>query len=133
MGDSRVGRRGRVAVILAFPLITVAALPGFASAQTISSELSGAEVMNSKGGDDDGLAAFHVTSIEAASGKLCFKVSWTRLGAVSGLFVYEGSKGVTGKQVAKLLGPTTGSSASACRSEERRVGKECRSRWSPYH
>src|SRR5256885_3581732 len=24
-------------------------------------------------------------------------------------------------------------SASALRSEERRVGKECRSRWSPYH
>ena len=23
--------------------------------------------------------------------------------------------------------------ASLCRSEERRVGKECRSRWSPYH
>ncbi len=23
--------------------------------------------------------------------------------------------------------------ASALRSEERRVGKECRSRWSPYH
>ena len=22
---------------------------------------------------------------------------------------------------------------SMCRSEERRVGKECRSRWSPYH
>ena len=22
---------------------------------------------------------------------------------------------------------------STCRSEERRVGKECRSRWSPYH
>ena len=22
---------------------------------------------------------------------------------------------------------------SLCRSEERRVGKECRSRWSPYH
>ena len=21
----------------------------------------------------------------------------------------------------------------SCRSEERRVGKECRSRWSPYH
>ena len=24
-------------------------------------------------------------------------------------------------------------SVKACRSEERRVGKECRSRWSPYH
>ena len=26
-----------------------------------------------------------------------------------------------------------GQAASALRSEERRVGKECRSRWSPYH
>ena len=25
------------------------------------------------------------------------------------------------------------SSNKLCRSEERRVGKECRSRWSPYH
>ena len=24
-------------------------------------------------------------------------------------------------------------SETLCRSEERRVGKECRSRWSPYH
>src|SRR5688500_20195687 len=30
--------------------------------------------------------------------------------------------------------PRAGPSPSACaRSEERRVGKECRSRWSPYH
>src|SRR5256885_5650945 len=28
---------------------------------------------------------------------------------------------------------TTRSFCSRCRSEERRVGKECRSRWSPYH
>ena len=27
----------------------------------------------------------------------------------------------------------TGGSAVSSRSEERRVGKECRSRWSPYH
>ena len=27
----------------------------------------------------------------------------------------------------------TGLSGSGKRSEERRVGKECRSRWSPYH
>ena len=33
-------------------------------------------------------------------------------------------------------GVDTSASVSAtilCRSEERRVGKECRSRWSPYH
>src|SRR3712207_8795789 len=29
--------------------------------------------------------------------------------------------------------PTRALSAAICRSEERRVGKECRSRWSPYH
>src|SRR3712207_6933900 len=30
-------------------------------------------------------------------------------------------------------GPTSATSSSSGRSEERRVGKECRSRWSPYH
>src|SRR2546427_8521416 len=42
----------------------------------------------------------------------------------------------------RAVGPTCGSATSArsvdppitgARSEERRVGKECRSRWSPYH
>ena len=34
------------------------------------------------------------------------------------------------KAVSKVPGVT---SCSVSRSEERRVGKECRSRWSPYH
>ena len=29
--------------------------------------------------------------------------------------------------------PAKGASLTTTRSEERRVGKECRSRWSPYH
>ena len=29
--------------------------------------------------------------------------------------------------------PADASHIGICRSEERRVGKECRSRWSPYH
>ena len=36
----------------------------------------------------------------------------------------------------KIIPPTTGTEGvapSLTRSEERRVGKECRSRWSPYH
>ena len=32
-----------------------------------------------------------------------------------------------------LTGKKAGRGAYVCRSEERRVGKECRSRWSPYH
>ena len=31
------------------------------------------------------------------------------------------------------FGGTSVGSAQRMRSEERRVGKECRSRWSPYH
>ena len=43
----------------------------------------------------------------------------------------------TGPGVATLDDPSASDSPGACRSEERRVGKECsspcRSRWSPYH
>ena len=35
--------------------------------------------------------------------------------------------------VAAEKAPDTRSADPAARSEERRVGKECRSRWSPYH
>ena len=33
----------------------------------------------------------------------------------------------------ELVGIVTSTDVIAVRSEERRVGKECRSRWSPYH
>ena len=37
------------------------------------------------------------------------------------------------KQKPVILGPSQLEEINAERSEERRVGKECRSRWSPYH
>ena len=37
------------------------------------------------------------------------------------------------EQTEKFDDERLGEIASALRSEERRVGKECRSRWSPYH
>ena len=40
---------------------------------------------------------------------------------------------VYGKLYADLVGGLTGDGDGTLRSEERRVGKECRSRWSPYH
>ena len=36
-------------------------------------------------------------------------------------------------QLLKVVATDTGSLRDFQRSEERRVGKECRSRWSPYH
>src|SRR3989449_9140222 len=38
-----------------------------------------------------------------------------------------------GLAVPLVVAVSTGLSARSGRSEERRVGKECRSRWSPYH
>ena len=35
--------------------------------------------------------------------------------------------------IGKMGGALSNTPAADLRSEERRVGKECRSRWSPYH
>ena len=47
----------------------------------------------------------------------------------------EDDKILAGKTAffAKILSCLSGENLRAERSEERRVGKECRSRWSPYH
>src|SRR3712207_9224284 len=44
----------------------------------------------------------------------------------------EALRRVSGAQLVQLMFPQFDSSGEL-RSEERRVGKECRSRWSPYH
>src|SRR2546427_10855436 len=55
----------------------------------------------------------------------------TASGAVQGC---EGTAQWPLSQADPALGcPAHATETSACRSEERRVGKECRSRWSPYH
>src|SRR3712207_3595219 len=41
--------------------------------------------------------------------------------------------GVTSYEVDTYARPALGRLIPSARSEERRVGKECRSRWSPYH
>ena len=41
---------------------------------------------------------------------------------------------ISGSKYDAMYGPAVGDKVRlADRSEERRVGKECRSRWSPYH
>src|SRR2546426_4538205 len=37
------------------------------------------------------------------------------------------------RQIRRITTARTGAARGCQRSEERRVGKECRSRWSPYH
>ena len=51
------------------------------------------------------------------------------------VWYYRDKRNLTLKQLSKLTGISVGelSNIENNRSEERRVGKECRSRWSPYH
>ena len=42
-------------------------------------------------------------------------------------------KGYVYAMMAAVAAMTVSGCSSSSRSEERRVGKECRSRWSPYH
>src|SRR5256885_13846326 len=60
---------------------------------------------------------------------LALQASYTFTGTVPLYFVGT----LVGKTMMLELGPVLVSLALAGRSEERRVGKECRSRWSPYH
>ena len=46
------------------------------------------------------------------------------------ILILNGSPRIHGNTAALIDAFTAGAEA---RSEERRVGKECRSRWSPYH
>src|SRR3712207_4325167 len=49
-------------------------------------------------------------------------------GLLAGLLAHPGFYGVVAERDGRIVG-----SNFLDRSEERRVGKECRSRWSPYH
>ena len=66
-----------------------------------------------------------------ADRRLQYGVSQTKLAVMAGISrehlsrIESGKVAVTEEMKVKLL--------EALRSEERRVGKECRSRWSPYH
>src|SRR6266496_3258796 len=66
---------------------------------------------------EDGIRLLYVTGVQTCALPIGTSRAWT-WPATSGL--------PSGRTCAR-------SRPARCRSEERRVGKECRSRWSPYH
>src|SRR5436309_4614702 len=72
---------------------------------------------------EDGIRDFHVTGVQTCALPICRVVD---LGTAEPAASVDGIEAVPlGQEV--LQGAARGG------SEERRVGKECRSRWSPYH
>ena len=72
---------------------------------------------------EDGIRDHCVTGVQTCALPICFEGS-QRLEACR---VASGTRAVGGANVDDRHG------LDVLRSEERRVGKECRSRWSPYH
>src|SRR5436309_13058405 len=69
---------------------------------------------------EDGIRDFHVTGVQTCA--LPISPTWRGAASRSGSLSRLHSARMSDRAA----------SASAARSEERRVGKECRSRWSPY-
>src|SRR5256885_11706341 len=82
---------------------------------------------------EDGIRDYKVTGVQTCALPI-WKVSFTKS---PGQFSFgDGSHYLTPADFAKIynLKPLYDSGIDGTgRSEERRVGKECRSRWSPYH
>src|SRR5256885_6732151 len=58
---------------------------------------------------------------------------WIAFGVSAAITVIAGTSAVLTARSGRKLGHGLVGLAALWRSEERRVGKECRSRWSPYH
>src|SRR5256885_11454075 len=69
---------------------------------------------------EDGIRDYKVTGVQTCALPICGFGSWQRITSLA-----DGIGQALGAEL--LIG------AVYDRSEERRVGKECRSRWSPYH
>src|SRR5216683_8286948 len=83
----------------------------------------------------ENVRAAYVYLIMASFGTLCLLLAFALLAGVDGAYGFEAMR-------TRHAGPTVAAlvltfallgAGSKARSEERRVGKECRSRWSPYH
>src|SRR5258706_6709467 len=66
----------------------------------------------------------------AASMAVAVEQHWPRDAALEGLVVTPDKHGLPARRIGII---EAGHPVPDERSEERRVGKECRSRWSPYH
>src|SRR2546426_2516335 len=75
---------------------------------------------------EDGIRDYKVTGVQTCALPIYDRIDLRSRGDVDGPQPSLKRIGLDAVDVAKTDRPR-------CRSEERRVGKECRSRWSPYH
>src|SRR5256885_12420820 len=90
---------------------------------------------------EDGIRDYKVTGVQTCALPISFPrrpdVALDVQSVVSPISLFRPTSATSGRRgkdkVNFALCHATSANGSSCRSEERRVGKECRSRWSPYH
>src|SRR5690606_40890925 len=81
---------------------------------------------------EDGIRDFHVTGVQTCALPIYGSVaSRAGSGCIIGLAPHPADRTMVGLQNSRSLRVMENPSQENGRSEERRVGKECRSRWSP--
>ena len=79
----------------------------------------------------EGILAAYLLWMAAVDAKTKTVPVWP---GIAGILLFSVMGVVKGQGILSLLGGIViGAFCFTVRSEERRVGKECRSRWSPYH
>src|SRR5690606_39987068 len=78
---------------------------------------------------EDGIRDFHVTGVQTCALPICTNAPRCTSRMKRGL--PGGRNGI--RQQASTPGASPWGNTTTSRSEERRVGKECRSRWAPHH
>src|SRR5260370_12108484 len=89
---------------------------------------------------EDGIRDSSVTGVQTCALPI-YLMAWGKVAEIAEKFLMKGSEiAIEGKLISRTYTDKDGVKkyltevqVNEVRSEERRVGKECRSRWSPYH
>src|SRR5690606_40187768 len=84
---------------------------------------------------EDGIRDFHVTGVQTCALPILSRARSTSSACENAVSITTGARFSSPIRSAAVTPSVCGifTSITTMRSEERRVGKECRSRWSPYH
>src|SRR6266481_6640299 len=141
----RFGLLGKITVFLVLVLVPLAAVSWTVAYRSLQDNLTreftdkGSAIANSlasSGADlivnrDASTVQAQVDEFAKITGVAYVMVYDPQRGFIAHTFAPVVPKGIVEKNV--VPGPAARPQVRAMRSEERRVGKECRSRWSPYH
>src|SRR2546426_7810027 len=82
---------------------------------------------------EDGIRDYKVTGVQTCALPIWVNPEVVKISVEANLLTIKGTKEQVAEEKAEKVHRYERTYGAFERSEERRVGKECRSRWSPYH